>query len=223
MKLLTFAVPCYNSEAYMENCIRSLLPGGEDVEIIIVDDGSKDGTAAIADRYAAEYPTIIKAVHQENGGHGEAVNAGLRNATGLYFKVVDSDDWVNPEAYQKVLRTLKELVHAKEVVDMMICNYVYEKQGALKKKVMRYKTAFPREQVFGWNDVKIPAQGSVYPHAFCHLPHENAVGLWTGAAEAYFLSGQHFCVPAAAPCEKDVLSGRELLPVFYRKRGSVCQ
>ena len=51
MKLLTFAVPCYNSEAYMENCIRSLLPGGEDVEIIIVDDGSKDGTAAIADRY----------------------------------------------------------------------------------------------------------------------------------------------------------------------------
>ena len=122
MKLLTFAVPCYNSEAYMENCIRSLLPGGEDVEIIIVDDGSKDGTAAIADRYAAEYPTIIKAVHQENGGHGEAVNAGLRNATGLYFKVVDSDDWVNLEAYQKVLRTLKELVHAKEVVDMMICN-----------------------------------------------------------------------------------------------------
>ena len=159
MKLLTFAVPCYNSEAYMENCIRSLLPGGEDVEIIIVDDGSKDGTAAIADRYAAEYPTIIKAVHQENGGHGEAVNAGLRNATGLYFKVVDSDDWVNLEAYQKVLRTLKELVHAKEVVDMMICNYVYEKQGALKKKVMRYKTAFPREQVFGWNDVKFLHKG----------------------------------------------------------------
>ena len=159
MKLLTFAVPCYNSEAYMENCIRSLLPGGEDVEIIIVDDGSKDGTAAIADRYAAEYPTIIKAVHQENGGHGEAVNAGLRNATGLYFKVVDSDDWVNLEAYQKVLRILKELVHAKEVVDMMICNYVYEKQGALKKKVMCYKTAFPREQVFGWNDVKFLHKG----------------------------------------------------------------
>ena len=146
MKLLTFAVPCYNSEAYMENCIRSLLPGGEDVEIIIVDDGSKDGTAAIADRYAAEYPTIIKAVHQENGGHGEAVNAGLRNATGLYFKVVDSDDWVNPEAYQKVLRTLKELVHAKEVVDMMICNYVYEKQGALKKKSCAIRRLSPESR-----------------------------------------------------------------------------
>ena len=159
MKLLTFAVPCYNSEAYMEKCIRSLLTGGEDVEIIIVDDGSRDGTAAIADRFAAEYPTIVKVVHQENGGHGEAVNAGLRNATGLYFKVVDSDDWVNQEAYEKVLSTLKRLLHEQQVIDMMICNYVYEKQGALRKKVMRYKTAFPREEVFGWNNVKFLHKG----------------------------------------------------------------
>ena len=159
MKLLTFTVPCYNSEAYMEKCIRSLLTGGEDVEIIIVDDGSRDGTAAIADRFAAEYPTIVKVVHQENGGHGEAVNAGLRNATGLYFKVVDSDDWVNQEAYEKVLSTLKRLLHEQQVIDMMICNYVYEKQGALRKKVMRYKTAFPREEVFGWNNVKFLHKG----------------------------------------------------------------
>ena len=159
MKLLTFTVPCYNSEAYMEKCIRSLLTGGEDVEIIIVYDGSRDGTAAIADRFAAEYPTIIKAVHQDNGGHGEAVNAGLRNATGLHFKVVDSDDWVNQEAYEKVLSTLKRLLHEQQVIDMMICNYVYEKQGALRKKVMRYKTAFPREEVFGWNNVKFLHKG----------------------------------------------------------------
>ena len=98
MKLLSVAIPSYNSEGFMRNCIESLLPGGEDVEIIIVNDGSKDGTGAIADEYAAKYPTIVKAVHQENGGHGEAVNAGLRNATGLYYKVVDSDDWVNEEA-----------------------------------------------------------------------------------------------------------------------------
>lgn len=70
------------------------------MEILIVDDGSKDDTAAIADEYAEKYPTIVKAIHQENGGHGEAVNAGIRNATGLYFKVVDSDDWVDWNAYQ---------------------------------------------------------------------------------------------------------------------------
>ena len=81
MKLLSIAIPCYNSQEYMRNCIESLLPGGEEVEIIIVDDGSRDNTAAIADEYAAKYPGIVKAIHQENGGHGEAVNTGIRNAT----------------------------------------------------------------------------------------------------------------------------------------------
>ena len=68
-KLITFAIPCYNSEAYMEKCIKSLLNAGADTEILIINDGSKDGTGAIADRYAAEYPDIVRAVHQENGGH----------------------------------------------------------------------------------------------------------------------------------------------------------
>ena len=133
MKLLSIAIPCYNSEAYMEKCIESLLKGGEDVEILVVNDGSSDRTAEIADAYAEKYPTIIKAVHQENGGHGEAVNAGIRNATGLYFKVVDSDDWVNEEAYAKILHTLGELVRGPETVDMLISNFVYEKQGAARK------------------------------------------------------------------------------------------
>lgn len=154
MKLLSIAIPSYNSENYMRNCIESLLPGGEEVEIIVVNDGSKDGTAAIADEYAAKYPTIVKAVHQENGGHGEAVNAGLRNATGLYYKVVDSDDWVNEEAYMKILEALSRLVKSGDMVDMFISNYVYEKEGKKRKKVMQYRSAFPTEQVFTWDDVK---------------------------------------------------------------------
>ena len=65
MKILSIAIPCYNSESYMRKCIESLLVGGEEVEIIIVDDGSaKDKTAEIADEYAALYPTIVKAVHK---------------------------------------------------------------------------------------------------------------------------------------------------------------
>lgn len=154
MKLLSIAIPSYNSENYMRNCIESLLPGGEEVEIIVVNDGSKDGTAAIADEYAAKYPTIVKAVHQENGGHGEAVNAGLRNATGLYYKVVDSDDWVNEEAYRKILEALSKLVKSGNMVDMLISNYVYEKEGKKRKKVMQYRSAFPADKVFTWDDVK---------------------------------------------------------------------
>lgn len=136
----------------MRNCIESLLVGGEDVEIIIVNDGSKDDTAKIADEYASKYPTIVKAVHQENGGHGEAVNAGLRNATGLYYKVVDSDDWVDKEAYMKVLDTLRKF--STDTIDMLISNYVYEKVGAIHKQVIRYKGILPENQVFSWDDVK---------------------------------------------------------------------
>lgn len=154
MKIMTFAIPCYNSQDYMEKCINSLLPGGEEIEIIIVDDGSTDSTAKIADEYEKKYPGIIKAIHQKNGGHGEAVNTGLKNATGLYYKVVDSDDWVNEEAYDKILSTLEKLVKENKIIDMMISNYVYEKQGAKRKKVMSYKNAFPQEEVFTWEEVK---------------------------------------------------------------------
>ncbi len=151
MKLLTFAIPSYNSQDYMEHCIETLLPGGDDVEILIVDDGSKDRTAEIADDYERRYPGIVRAIHQENGGHGEAVNAGIRNATGLFFKVVDSDDWVDGEAYKKILDKLRELAGGDTVLDMFIANYVYEKEGAKHKKVMRY-TTLPKDQVFTWNE-----------------------------------------------------------------------
>ena len=74
MKLITFTVPCYNSAAYMDHCIDTLLTAGEDAEIILVNDGSTDDTGAIANRYAAQYPDIVRVIHQENGGHGEGVN-----------------------------------------------------------------------------------------------------------------------------------------------------
>lgn len=156
MKLLSIAIPCYNSEDYMRNCIESLLPGGDEVEILIIDDGSdKDGTAEIADEYERRYPGICRAIHQENGGHGAAVNTGLRSADGIYFKVVDSDDWVDGEAYRAVLQTLRRFVYGHQTLDMLISNFVYEKQGAKRKKVMNYRTALPKDQLFTWNDVKV--------------------------------------------------------------------
>ena len=159
----------------MEKCIESLLKGGEDVEILVVNDGSSDRTAEIADAYAEKYPTIIKAVHQENGGHGEAVNAGIRNATGLYFKVVDSDDWVNEEAYAKILHTLGELVRGPETVDMLISNFVYEKQGAARKKVMQYRHCLPVNEIFGWDSVHMSKGKYLLMHSIIYrtkLLHE---------------------------------------------------
>ncbi|WP_078549510.1 glycosyltransferase family 2 protein [Litchfieldia alkalitelluris] len=154
MKLLSVVIPCYNSQDYMRYCIESLLPGGEDVELLIVNDGSVDKTAEIADEYATKYPAIVRAIHQENGGHGEAVNAGIRQATGLYFKVVDSDDWVDIRAYLKILNTLKELVVESKSVDMIISNFVYEKEGSTYKKVMKYDNVLPEGTIFTWDDIK---------------------------------------------------------------------
>ena len=156
MKLLTIAVPCYNSESYMEHCVESLLVGGDEVEIIIVDDGSKkDRTPEIADRLEREHPGIVRAIHQENGGHGEAVNTGLANATGVYFKVVDSDDWVNETAYKQILDLLRDMVQKNTGLDMLISNFVYEKEGAKRKKVMNYHRAIPTNQLLTWDDVRV--------------------------------------------------------------------
>ena len=160
MKILSFAVPCYNSAAYMRHCIDTLLAGGDEVEILIVDDGStKDNTAEIADEYERKYPGICRAIHQPNGGHGEAVNTGIRNAQGLYFKVVDSDDWVDHDAYMKVLETLKEMIYGETTLDMMVCNFVYEKQGAKRKKVMTYRFALPVEKMVTWDKIGIFHKG----------------------------------------------------------------
>lgn len=153
MKLLTVTVPCYNSEQYMEKCIESLLPGGEDVEIIIVDDGSTDRTGEIADRYAEEYPSMVRVIHKENGGHGSAVNAGIENATGIYFKVVDSDDWVNKDSYLRILVSLRCLVGGHQVIDMVISNFVYEKEGAERKRVVSFRHTLPDGEVFTWDEV----------------------------------------------------------------------
>lgn len=137
----------------MEKAINSILVGGEDVEIIVVNDGSKDGTQKIAERYQEKYPTIVKAVEKENGGHGDAVNCGLAHATGKYFKVVDSDDWVDKEALKKILDAVKGFVDADSPVDMVISNYVYEKVGMKHKKVIRYDNVLPQNQVFRWDDI----------------------------------------------------------------------
>lgn len=153
MKYISFAIPCYNSQDYMDKAIESILKGGEDVEIIIVNDGSKDRTSEIAHQYEEKYSTIIKAVDKENGGHGDAVNTGLKHATGLYFKVVDSDDWVDEDSLMKILETLHMLVDEDKMVDMLISNYVYEKVGVKHKRVIHYQNVIPQEKIITWKDL----------------------------------------------------------------------
>ena len=152
MKLLTVTIPCYNSQDYMEKCIKSLLPGGNRVQIVIIDDGSKDATGEIADRYAQEYPEIVTVVHQENGGHGEGINQGLRHAEGKYFKVVDSDDWVSGD-FMRFLNTLEQCEKVGGV-DLFVTNYYYEHADGKGNRSICYSNALPEHRVFGWSETK---------------------------------------------------------------------
>ena len=157
MKLLTITVPSYNSEAYLDRCMATLLPGGDEVEILIVDDGSTDRTAEIADEYERKYPNIVRAIHKENGGHGDAVTTGIRNATGLFFKVVDRDDSLAPEAYKQVLDFLRRIVKKNHELDMLISNFVYDRHDengdVLRQKSIDYRKTLPRGRFFSWKEI----------------------------------------------------------------------
>ena len=152
MKLLTVTVPCYNSQDYMEKCIESILPGGDRVEIIIIDDGSKDNTGAIADAFAEKSPDIVKVVHQENGGHGEGINQGLRHATGKYFKTVDSDDALSAD----FVRFLDELerVDREGGVDLFLTNYYYVHADGKGDRSINFSNALPAGRVFSWAETR---------------------------------------------------------------------
>ncbi len=153
MPTLSVVVPCYNSADYMSHCLDTLLTGGEDVEILVVDDGSRDATAQIADEYEARHPGIVRAIHKPNGGHGSAINSGLAVATGEFIKIVDSDDWVDESALAALLATLRGFLADRTVIDMVVSNFVYEKVGKKNKNAVRYRDVLPTGRVFGWDEV----------------------------------------------------------------------
>ncbi len=151
---LSVIVPCYNSAGYMSTALDSVLAAGyPDVEVIIVNDGSADTTQEIADAYAHRYPDTVQAINQVNKGHGGAVNTGIMNARGMYIKVLDSDDWFEPNAFRKVVNALRMFAASESPVDAIVSNYVYEKQGSRSKRVIRYTNVFPEDQVVGWDDI----------------------------------------------------------------------
>ena len=98
-KILTITVPSYNVEKFLENTLDSFVDERvlDAIEVLVVDDGSKDRTAEIGKGYEAKYPGTFRVISKENGGHGSTINRGIKEARGKYFKVVDGDDWVDKD------------------------------------------------------------------------------------------------------------------------------
>ena len=123
MKLITFVIPSYNSEGYLASCLDSLLVGlDEDIEIIVVNDGSKDNTSKIAHEYADKYD-FIRVIDKENGGHGSVINVGIKEAKGLYFKVLDSDDRLDKFGLFNLISFIKRHIEDKNLPDLYLADY----------------------------------------------------------------------------------------------------
>lgn len=121
--VLTIVIPAYNVEAYLEKCIHSMIfhRNVNKTEIIVVNDGSTDGTLEIAEKYEKITNGVVRVINKENGGHGSTINAGIVNARGKYFRLIDGDDWVDSENLAKLVDKLEQ-----ESVDIVLTKGSYE-------------------------------------------------------------------------------------------------
>lgn len=150
--LLTIVVPAYNAAAFLGRALDEL--GTVDgIEVIVVNDGSTDRTQAVADAWAAQSPTRIRVVTQENRGHGGAINTGLGAARGEYLKVLDADDWLDIPSLRSLVAHLAGLRAARTGVDAVFTDFVHERAGK-SSKLARFDSVFPEGRIFEWADTE---------------------------------------------------------------------
>ena len=146
MKLLSIIVPSFNSEKFLESCLDSLLLGIDDeIEVIVVNDGSTDKTSEIAHRYADKH-SFIKVLDKENGGHGSGINRGLELATGLYFKVLDSDDHLDKDGLFHLLDKIKEHQKEDSLPDLYVTDYYSVSVETGDKTLSSLAKRFPKDE-----------------------------------------------------------------------------
>lgn len=149
----------------MRKCIDSLLAAQHSCEILVINDGSGDETSSIAHEYAERYPNL-EVIDQQNANWGGVVNHGLRLARGTYFKVVDSDDYLEESALRRVLDTLALAIDAEKAPDLLITNYVYDHLGSNSQRTMQYRSFFPAGRLFTWNEMSLSNGDKVYQDKF---------------------------------------------------------
>ena len=122
-KTLTVVIPTYNMEKYLRRCLDSLIVGDDQMaqlEVLVVNDGSKDSSSAIAHEYEKKYPQTFRVIDKENGNYGSAVNRGLKEAKGKYIKILDADDRYDNNLFARYIDTINTLD-----VDLILNDYAY--------------------------------------------------------------------------------------------------
>ena len=135
-KLLTIVIPTYNMQAYLHRCLDSLIVPNEQMallEVLVINDGSKDKSSAIAHEYETKYPSTFRVIDKENGNYGSCINRGLVEASGKYIKVLDADDWYDTKNFEAFIEFLKETD-----VDLVVSDFSTVTDDGVVQKIHRY-------------------------------------------------------------------------------------
>lgn len=158
-KLLTIVIPTYNMQDYLNRCLDSLVVSPElmqQLEVLVINDGSKDNSSAIAHGYEANYPNTFRVIDKENGNYGSCVNRGLAETKGKYIKVLDADDWFDTKEFELYIQRLKDFVE----VDMILTSYNSVSQDSGKRELETKD--IPDGEAFDFNTFS-PDKLSFYP------------------------------------------------------------
>lgn len=191
MKILTIIIPTYNMERYLDRCLSSLVIEDSDlmrrVEVLIVNDGSTDGSSLIGHKYQQDYPDTFRVIDKENGNYGSCINRGLAEAQGKYLKVLDADDYFDNNNYHQFLHVL-----STTDVDCFISDM--EKVSDCSTEVNRITFNLPINQSFGLKDLGLAAW-NLWMHCVC-LRTENLQAIHYHQTEGISYTDQEFiCLP----------------------------
>lgn len=167
-KVLSIIVPTYNMEAYLDKCLTSLVVGEPDcdlmqsLEVLVINDGSRDRSSEIAHGYEERYPDTFKVIDKENGNYGSCINAALPVAAGKYVKVLDADDWFDHDAFRLYLNEIKDLdvdVVLTEVREVHTSGEIISQ----KKNILMAK-----REVLSWQAMIPYSKGFMFAHHFTY-------------------------------------------------------
>ena len=143
-KTLTIIIPTYNMEKYLDKCLTSLILPEEQMlmlEVLVINDGSKDQSSEIAHRYEAKYPQTFKVIDKENGNYGSCINRGLKEATGKYIKILDADDCFETNAFAQFVSFLRD-----NDADMILTDMSYVREGKTEEMII-YNAIEPKKVI----------------------------------------------------------------------------
>ena len=175
IKVLTIIIPSYNMEACLTRALRSLVMDDlgliQALDVIIINDGSKDRTSEIAHEFEKDFPGIFRVVDKQNGHYGSCINTGLSMAKGQYIKILDADDWFDTSSLKQVVQELSGFVLAGKNVDLALTDFDQVSENGKILSSIRY--SFPTGRVFGLDEVLancsiLSMHGMIYRTAMLH-------------------------------------------------------